>query len=44
MNILDKNAIYAINISATQELERKVERQEILINHLLSRIEALEDS
>ena len=40
---LDKNVIFSYNVSATQELSRQNERQQILIDNLLLRIEALEN-
>ena len=40
---LDKNSIFTYNVSATQELSRQNERQQILIDDLLLRIQALED-
>jgi hypothetical protein len=41
--VLDKDAIFAINVSATQELIRKCENYEKIINSLTKRIELLEN-
>lgn len=40
---LDKNKLFALNFSATQELIRKVETLETLVASLTSRLEALEN-
>jgi hypothetical protein len=39
---LDKMAIYTLNVCATQELHRMIGRQQVIIDSLISRIEALE--
>ena len=41
---LDKMMIYTLNVAATQELHRIIMRQQDVINGLLARIEALENS
>jgi len=41
---LDKMMIYTHNVSATQELHRIIMRQQAVIDSLISRIEALENS
>jgi len=41
-HILNKNAIFTYNVSATQELHRIITRQQAVIDDLASRIEALE--
>jgi hypothetical protein len=42
-NTLDKNAIFTYNLSATQELSRICKRQQVIIDNLLLRIQAIED-
>jgi len=41
---LNKNAIFTMGIGATQELHRIITRQQTIIDGLISRIEALENS
>lgn len=42
-NILDKQKIFALNFSATQEIDRKQQTDEIEINILKNRVKSLED-
>ena len=43
-HVLDKNAIFTVNVGATQELYKIIKNQELMINNLISRIEILENA
>ena len=43
-NVLNKEYINAVHVSATQELHRIITRQQTIIDGLITRIEALENS
>jgi len=41
-NVLNKEYINAVHVSATQELHRIITRQQVIIDNLISRIEIIE--
>lgn len=43
-HILNKNAIFTINVGATQELYKIIKEQQETINNLINRIEILESN